>query len=149
MALRPGLTKFADVHQLELRRGQLSQRCDRKAAPVRIASLEGQEKGTIIVGERSAKRVDQVLERCLVIVIAERLEGHPIELGPKGLALILVRGIDEFGDRAAVADKKGDRAKANVLGQAFLIEQELDFEHLARMLAVENGADLSAEQLAV
>ena len=63
--------------------------------------------------------------------------------------LILVCGIDEFGDRTAVAGKTGDRAKANLLPQAFLIQQALDVEQVAGMLAVERGADLSAEQLAV
>lgn len=115
VALRAGFTEFADVHQFELRRGQLGQRRDWKAAPVRIAGLEGQEKGAIVIGERSAKRVGEVLERCLVIVKGERLEGHAFELGPKGVALILACGIDEFGDRAAMADKAGDRAKANLV----------------------------------
>ena len=128
MALRAGLTKFSDVHQFEMRRGQLGQHCDGKQAPVGIASFEGQEKGTLVGGERSPKRTDQALERCLVIVIAEWLEGHSLELGPESFALIFARGIDEFDDRAPVAGEAGDRAKADLLGQAFLIEQTPDVE---------------------
>lgn len=110
MALRAVFTEFTDVHQLELGGGQIGERCDRKAVPIRIAHLKRLEKGTIIIGQRSAQRADQMIERCLRIIIAEGLERHPLELRLKGLTLILVRGIEEFRDLAAVADEAGDRA---------------------------------------
>jgi hypothetical protein len=59
MVLRAGSTEFAYIHQLELRISQFSRRCDRKVTQFGSPASKGKRKGTIVIGERSTKRVDQ------------------------------------------------------------------------------------------
>lgn len=54
-----GSTEFAYTHQLELRLRQFSQRCDLKVTQFGSPASKGKRKGTIVIGERSAKLVDQ------------------------------------------------------------------------------------------
>ena len=139
MAFGVVVPELANVQQFELRARQVGQFRDRKTFPIGIPGLERQEEDTIIFGERGVQRVDQAIKRCLMIVVGEGLERHAFELGPEGLPLILAFGIDEFGDRAVVADEGSDQSHANLICDALSFEQARD--ELVRVVAeLEQGA---------
>jgi len=64
------------------------------------------------------KTADQPVERCLMIVVAERLERHTFELRAQSRALVSALCIDQFSDRATVADQRGDHAEPDFIGHA-------------------------------
>ena len=93
-------------------------------------------------------RLHKAIERLNMIIVSERLEGHPLELSLECVALVLSARADKLSDRTPVAYKGGNEAVANLVNEPFLVEQASHIEEIARMLPVKRGTDLAAEKLA-
>jgi len=141
------LGHFGDVLQLPLHGRQSLHSRESQERPVRLALLDGKQEALLGVREFRLELRDQPLPGADERLVFHMLLCHRGELGVEDLPQVLAGGIEDFVHRTVVADELDQESLPDFRCHPSVVQQMLDVEEVARMLAVQRRAYLAAEEL--